>query len=80
MTLSTRLAYSASIARQCLAQEGSATGPARDGADADAPEPEARMDDPHCPYAAPLMSIAAALMTVAGAAALATLTAIAGLL
>jgi|688.fasta_scaffold2824576_1 hypothetical protein len=38
------------------------------------------MDDPHCPYAAPLMSIAAALVTVAGAAALTALTAIAGLL
>jgi hypothetical protein len=38
------------------------------------------MDDPNCPYAAPLMSIAAALVTVAGAAALTALTAIAGLL
>jgi hypothetical protein len=38
------------------------------------------MDDPHCPYAAPLMSIAAALVAVSGAAALTALTAIAGLL
>jgi hypothetical protein len=38
------------------------------------------MDDLLCPFAAPLLSIAAALVTVAGVAALATLTAISGLL
>jgi hypothetical protein len=38
------------------------------------------MDDSHCPFAAPLLSIAAALVTVAGAAGLAVLTALSGLL
>jgi hypothetical protein len=38
------------------------------------------MDDSHCPFAAPLMSIAAALVAVAGVAGLTALTAIAGLL
>jgi hypothetical protein len=37
------------------------------------------MDDPHRPFAAPLMSIAAALVAVASAAGLAALTAFAGL-
>jgi hypothetical protein len=38
------------------------------------------VDDLPCPFAAPLLSIAAALATVAGVAALATLTAISGVL